>query len=181
MYMSFTYVAALLQARLALGTGSIGVLIAFFGIGGIAFVLVARHLVRWSREGSRARLGGGLLGVGFMLLMSVSFVLISGFALFILGLGFFMLHNTLQVRATHMARDATGTALSLFSATFFLAQALGAGFGGWSFDHVGASVSCGSSAAILAGLGFAMGWIADKQESAAERSRDHRWSRHIEP
>ena len=94
----------------------------------------------------------------------VAMRLVSGSALFILGLGFFMLHNTLQVRATHMAPEAPGAALSLFAATFFLAQAAGALIGGWSFDHLGAGVSCSASAAILVGLGFAMGWIADKQE-----------------
>jgi YNFM family putative membrane transporter len=165
MYASFTYVSAMLQERFALGTATIGSLIALFGMGGIVFVLIARHLIRGLAESRRAVLGGTLLGVGFMLLALVHSLFIVGSALFVLGLGFFMLHNVLQVRATHMAPDAPGTAISLFAANFFFAQAVGAMIGGWSFDHLGSSISCGSSAIVLAGLGVAIGWISHRQEA----------------
>jgi YNFM family putative membrane transporter len=164
MYLSFTYVAAMLQGRLTLGMAAIGLLIACFGVGGIVFVLFARYLVRRVTESRRGVLGGSLLAFGFLLLMLTRSTVVSGFALFILGLGFFMLHNTLQVRATHMAPDTPGAALSLFAGTFFLAQAAGAMIGGWSFDHLGASACLGASAVILAGLGFAVGWLADNQK-----------------
>jgi YNFM family putative membrane transporter len=167
MYMSFTYVAALLQSRLGLNMGAIGLMIALFGVGGITFVLAARCFVRQFAESWRAVFGGVLLGAGFLLLMLLHFTWAAGFALFILGLGFFMLHNILQVRATHMAPEARGAAISLFAATFFLAQALGAVIGGWSFDHLGISVVLGSSAAILATLGLAIGRIAANETDIA--------------
>ena len=129
-------------------------------------MLIARHLIRGLAESRRAVLGGALLGVGFMLLTLVRSPSIAGAALFILGLGFFMLHNVLQVRATHMAPDAPGTAISLFAATFFFAQALGAMIGGWAFDHLGSSLSCRSSAIVLAGLGASIGWISRRKEPA---------------
>jgi MFS transporter, YNFM family, putative membrane transport protein len=171
MYTSFTYVSAMLQKRFALGTATIGSLIALYGVGGIVFVLMARHVVRGVRESRRAVLGGALLGIGFLLLTFVHSPSTAGCALFILGLGFFMLHNVLQVRATHMAPDAPGTAISLFAATFFFAQAVGAMLGGWSFDHLGSSLSCGCSAIVLAGLGVAIGWISRRQELALRRSK----------
>jgi predicted MFS family arabinose efflux permease len=162
MYMSFTYVAALLKGRLSLSVAAIGLVIALFGVGGISFVLLARRFVENITERYRAVLGGSLLFVGFGMLMLVSSRLIAGCAMFVLGLGFFMLHNILQVRTITMAPDAPGTAMSLFAATFFLAQAMGATVGGWSFDHLGPSVSCGASAVILAGLGVTVGRMANK-------------------
>ena len=163
-YASFTYVSAMLHGRFALGTAMIGLLIGLFGVGGIVFVLTVRRLIRRLKESRRAVLGGTLLGVGFMALTLVRSLFIAGSAIFALGLGFFMLHNVLQVRATHMAPDAPGTAISLFAASFFLAQAVGVMIGGWTFDHLGASTSCYSSAALLAGLGLAVGWISHRQE-----------------
>ena len=42
-----------------------------------------------------------------------------------LGLGYYMLHNTLQTRATEMAPQARAAAVSAFAFSFFLGQALG--------------------------------------------------------
>jgi MFS transporter, YNFM family, putative membrane transport protein len=168
-YASFTYVSAMLHGRFALGTAMIGLLIGLFGVGGIVFVLIVRRLIRRLRESRRAALGGILLGVGFVVLTLGRSLFIVGAAIFALGLGFFMLHNVLQVRATHMAPDTPGAAISLFAASFFSAQALGVTIGGWSFDHLGASTLCYSSAALLAGLGLAMGWISHRQETGDRR------------
>jgi predicted MFS family arabinose efflux permease len=159
MYMSFTYVAALLHERTMLDAARIGLLIALFGAGGFAFVLMARPIVKRTRESPRALLGGALSCLGFLLLMGAGSALVAGGALFILGLGFFMLHKILQARAAAMAPDAAGAAMSLFAATFFLAQAVGAMIGGWSFDHLGASTCCSISAALFAALGAVTGYV----------------------
>ncbi|MGK2911791.1 MAG: MFS transporter [Sphingobium sp.] len=164
-YMSFTYVSALLHQRLALGVAAIGLLIAFFGLGGIAFVLAARAVVRTVSESHRAVSGGCLMGTGFLLLAVVNSPVGAGFALFVLGAGFFLFHNILQVRATTMAPSSPGAAISLFSATFFASQAIGALIGGWLFDHLGASVCCVASAVMLMGLSVAISWKA-RSESA---------------
>ena len=44
---------------------------------------------------------------------------------FTAGLGFYMLHNTLQVQATQMAPQARGTAVTLFACLLFLGQSTG--------------------------------------------------------
>ena len=44
---------------------------------------------------------------------------------FCAGLGFYMLHNTLQVQATQMAPEARGTAVTLFACLLFLGQSAG--------------------------------------------------------
>jgi len=55
-----------------------------------------------------------------------------------LGLGFYMLHNTVQTKATEMAPQSRGTALALYSSGWALGQASGvAAMGlavGW-FDY----------------------------------------------
>jgi MFS transporter, YNFM family, putative membrane transport protein len=46
-----------------------------------------------------------------------------------IGLGFYMLHNTLQVNATQMAPEARGLAVSLFAFFLFTGQSLGVALG----------------------------------------------------
>lgn len=155
-YMTFTYASALLHQRFTTSAAIVGLLIALFGIGGVIFVLAARPLTAKLSEANRARLGGSLMAGGFLFFGMARSPLAAGAALLILGFGFFMFHNILQVMATKMAPDAMGSAISLFAATFFLSQAAGALIGGWFFDRLGAWASCGISACVLTGLGFAM-------------------------
>ena len=41
------------------------------------------------------------------------------------GLGFYMLHNTLQINATQMAPERRGAAVAAFAASFFIGQSVG--------------------------------------------------------
>jgi predicted MFS family arabinose efflux permease len=46
-------------------------------------------------------------------------------AVVVLGMGYYTMHGTLQTRATELAPQARGTAISLFAFFFFLGQATG--------------------------------------------------------
>ena len=46
-------------------------------------------------------------------------------AVIVLGMGYYTMHGTLQTRATELAPQARGTAISLFAFFFFLGQATG--------------------------------------------------------
>lgn len=157
LFMSFTYIAVLLHERLGLGPAAAGLMIGCFGIGGMVFVLNARRIVARCEEAWRARLGGLLAGSDFLLLVLARAPLPAAAGLAILGFGFMMLHNIFQVRATHMALDAPGSVMSLFSAAFFLSQALGAAFGGWAITHLSVKTLCGLSAILLPALGLFIG------------------------
>lgn len=166
-YMSLTYAATMLQRQLAIGLASAGLVIGFFGLGGIFFALFAQNFVSWWPSDRRAILGGTLAAVGLALLILARTPVSAAICMFCAGLGFFTLHNTLQVRATSMAPDMPAAAVSLFAATFSLAQAIGAALGGWAYDRFGPSLSCGASATMLFGLGMAIS-RADKRCRAVE-------------
>ncbi|MDD3650950.1 MAG: hypothetical protein PHC73_05620, partial [Immundisolibacter sp.] len=72
------------------------------------------------------------------------------------GLGFYMLHNTLQVNATQMAPQARGAEVSIFAASFFMGQAAGVTLTGWLTTHIGsaAAIGIGGVALLCIGLGF---------------------------
>ena len=59
-------------------------------------------------------------------------------AIFVLfGLGFYMLHNCIQLHVTDLSQTARGTALSMHSCAFFFGQALGPIYYGFAFGHSG--------------------------------------------
>jgi predicted MFS family arabinose efflux permease len=55
----------------------------------------------------------------------------------LLGFGFYMLHSTLQTKATELAPGARGTAVSLFAFMLFLGSATGTGALGLAIEAVG--------------------------------------------
>ncbi len=70
------------------------------------------------------------------------------------GYGFYMLHNTLQTRATEMAPMARGAGVSFFAFCLFAGQALGAALFGQAMVALGyVPVILGAGVALL-GLGW---------------------------
>jgi predicted MFS family arabinose efflux permease len=55
-----------------------------------------------------------------------------------IGLGFYMLHNTLQTNATQMTPEARGTAVALFSSALYVGQTAGVAIGALIIDRFGA-------------------------------------------
>ena len=74
-----------------------------------------------------------------------------------IGLGFYMLHNTLQVNATQMTPQARGTAVSIFSSALYLGQSLGIAAGALLIDRAGGPAIFMIAALLLPMLGF---WFA---------------------
>jgi MFS transporter, YNFM family, putative membrane transport protein len=119
------YLASSLTDRFGMSTVGAGLVVAGFGVGGLAYSFSVKKLVARIGELGILLLGGGLLGLAF-----VSIGLMSNWQtivplVVVLGTGFYTMHGTLQTRATEMAPEARGAAISLFAFCFFLGQALG--------------------------------------------------------
>lgn len=150
----FAYAGSALGVRFGLDLTVIGALLATFGLGGFAYVLTAGRLVTALGERGLAGGGGTILASGFLLFALAPMVEIAAVAIGLLGLGFYMLHGTLQTRATQMAPEARGLAVSAFAASFFLGQSIGAWAGGQVFDHFGPVALFGGAAPGLLWLGW---------------------------
>jgi predicted MFS family arabinose efflux permease len=71
-------------------------------------------------------------------------------ACLIAGMGFYMLHNTLQTCATQLSVTARGTAVSMFVCALFLGQAIGVALAAWFIDrHSAASWFAVAGPALL--------------------------------
>jgi predicted MFS family arabinose efflux permease len=90
------------------------------------------------------------------------------------GVGFYMLHNTLQINATQMAPERRGAAVAAFASCFFLGQALGVAAAGVGLSVVGTRVVLAACAALVVLIGLRFGRARRLRDveasSAASRS-----------
>ena len=149
------HVAHLLEAR---GAGSIreaGFVIAGAAIGGVIYAVSVRPILAILRgQMNMIRVGGLIAGAG-LALVAVSLTWPQEMAAFvILGIGFYMIHNSLQTPATELAPTARGAAVSLHAFFLFSGQASGPPLFGAGFAHLGSVATIGIAAATMAALGF---------------------------
>jgi predicted MFS family arabinose efflux permease len=93
--------------------------------------------------------GGFLIAAAYVELAVIPVWWLAPFATAAIGLGFYMLHNTLQTNATQMTPEARGTAVAVFSSAIFVGQTAGVGVGSLLIDRLGAvPLFLGTAAAI---------------------------------
>jgi predicted MFS family arabinose efflux permease len=133
----FTYFGAYLRERFAVDYASIGLIVACFGIGGIVYTLSARRLLPHLGERGFAIAGGALLCAAFLGALfatpKIGFALVSTLS----GIGFYLLHGTLQTRATQMAPESRGMAVAIFASCLFIGASLGVALGGLIVETLG--------------------------------------------
>jgi len=154
MFGSFAFVGAYLHSQFGLSFGATGALLAIYGAGGLSYTFLAKRLVSRLGEGGLSWAGGLLMGVALAGIAFAPNPAAAGFAIFIAGLGFYMLHNTLQTNATQMAPDARGAAVAFFASSLFLGQAAGVGINASLIDRYGAAPGLMLSAVGLPLVGW---------------------------
>ena len=138
MFGAFAYVGADLHLRFGLRFTLVGLMVGFFGIGGLIYAGTVKQLVGWLGQPGLAANGGIILGLAFLLLALAPVWWIAPLAVSMIGLGFYMLHNTLQTNATQMTPQARGTAVGLFSSALYVGQTAGVAIGAVVIDRIGA-------------------------------------------
>jgi YNFM family putative membrane transporter len=150
----YSFVGADLRERFQIGYDLIGLIVSGFGLGGLFYAAAAPVLVRRLGERGLALSGGLVLAAAFALIGFVPRALAAAPATILAGLGFYMLHNTLQTNATQMAPEARSLSVALFASCFFLGQAVGVGLGAPVFDYIGGAPLFLIAGAVLAAVGF---------------------------
>jgi predicted MFS family arabinose efflux permease len=149
--------ASHLHLSLGLSLSWSGAIVGLFGMGGVLYMLLARHLIRRFGQQGLVLIGGFVVGLCTLVLAFTPHWLPAVPASLFAGFGFFMFHNTMQANATQMAPAARGTAVSMFASFLFLGQSLGvvlaASLIGWV--GTGAVVALGGLMMALEGVFFA--------------------------
>ena len=140
MWGAFAYIGADLKLRFGFSLTLVGLTVACFGVGGLI-------LCRDGRSSSSA--GSGQTGLAICRRLRARAPAMSSsrsgrpggsrpIAVVAIGLGFYMLHNTLQTNATQMTPEARGTAVAMFSSALYVGQTAGVATGGLVIDRFGA-------------------------------------------
>jgi len=135
---AFAYIGAHLRLRFDLSYTLIGLSVGCFGLGGLTYAGLVKLLVMRLGQVRLAVFGGFIIAAGYLVLSSAPAWWLAPVATVLIGLGFYMLHNTLQTNATQMTPQARGTAVAVFSSAIFIGQTVGVFAGSLLIDRLGA-------------------------------------------
>ena len=156
--------ASHLHRSLGLSLSLAGGIVALFGLGGMLYMAVGRHLIRRFGQQGLVLFGGAIVGVSALVLAYTLHWAPALPASLLAGFGFFMFHNTMQAIATQMAPQARGTAVSLFSSSLFLGQSIGVVLAASLIDRVGTSAMIAAGGAVMALEGVYFAWVLRRRD-----------------
>jgi predicted MFS family arabinose efflux permease len=137
---AYSFLGAYFKLRFDLSFTAIGLLLAGYGVGGLLYSWSAGWLVREMGERKLVAAGGLLAGVLFPTLALAPHWAYAIPCTIGLGVAFYLLHNTVQTKATEVAPDARGAAVAMYASAWALGQASGVAAVGMAvrwFDYPG--------------------------------------------
>jgi predicted MFS family arabinose efflux permease len=102
-----------------------GLVLGAFGIGGILYGFSVRRIVQAFGVRRMCALGSVAVALVYATLVWLPGWWWHALAMVVCGVGYYMLHNSLQIEATELAPAARGSAVALFACGFFIGQGLG--------------------------------------------------------
>jgi predicted MFS family arabinose efflux permease len=156
LYGSFAFLVSHLHQVHNLPLSSAGEVVMLFGVGGVLFAVSANHLVKRLGESGLSKWGGMLVAASYLTIAVASEWWWAIPASFTAGLGFYMLHNTLQINATQMAPERRGAAVAAFASCFFLGQSVGVAIDGLLIPAIGTTgvIVLGGAGVLTLSLAF---------------------------
>lgn len=161
---ALTFVPTHLHRAYGLPLTAAGFVVMLFAVGGFAYATVSPLLVRRLGEPGLATGGGIVLALCFAGIAFGTTPLVAVAGCLAAGLGFYMLHNTLQVNATQMAPENRGSSLALFACILFVGHAIGVTLAGRLAERFGTACVIAGSGILL--LALALGFAAALQRKA---------------
>jgi predicted MFS family arabinose efflux permease len=136
-YGALAFAAYHAYKRFGVSLGASGSLLVAFASGGLIFSAIAVRLLPRIGQGGLVLAGGIFLSAGYLGLAFAPGFAFAVPCVVVLGVGLYMLHNTLQMHATQMAPEARGGALALFATCLFTGQSAGVWLASHAIDAVG--------------------------------------------
>jgi len=134
---SMAYFGAYLRQVHHLDYSLIGLTLSAYGVGGLCYVASVNWLVPKLGERGLATAGGAVMAIALFVLAYAPSWWIAFVAFFFAGFGFYLIHNTMQTRATELSVHARGAAMSLWAFMLFMGQGVGVFVFGVLVDNYG--------------------------------------------
>jgi len=122
---AYSFLGPFLTLKFDLSLTLIGLALAGFGVGGVLYTLTVGPLLRALGQRGLVTWGGALCLAFYAVATLTPAWQIAMPCTVGLGFAFFMLHNTIQTKATEMAPQARGAAVSIYSGFWSFGQAMG--------------------------------------------------------
>lgn len=158
--------ASHLHRSLGLSLSVAGAIVALFGLGGVLYMAVGRHMIRRFGQQGLVLVGGVLVGLCALVLAWTPHWLPALPASLLAGFGFFMFHNTMQANATQMAPGARGTAVSLFASFLFLGQSAGVVVAAALIGRLGSGAVVALGGLVMAAEGVFFAWALRQRDAS---------------
>ena len=134
---AYSFLGAFLKQRFDLSLTLIGGILAGYGIGALLYTVVVRRLLLLLGQRSMIVWGGSICFGCYVVMMLTPIWLAAVPCTIALGFAFYMLHNTIQTKATEMSPEARATGVALYSGSWALGQAIGVAAMGVAISLVG--------------------------------------------
>lgn len=163
----FPFVSVLLERRDAGGPAEAGLVLGGFAVGGLLYALVlVRPMMRLLGTSRMVGAGGVLCAAAILAVAVAHDWRLMAAATPVLGLGFYMMHNSFQTQVTELSAEARGSATALHACFFFIGGALGPALVGAGFAVLGEVGTLAVCAATCAVLGPVAGLILARTDPA---------------
>jgi predicted MFS family arabinose efflux permease len=162
----FPYVAVLLQAGGEPRAAIAGLVVAAFAVGGMAYSLSVRPLLRWFSQKQMMIAGGALAAVGLITVAPVPAWPIQALAFGSMGCGFYMLHASIQVYVTEFAPAARSSAVAFHTFSFFIGAGISPILYGIGIERLGTFTTLAAAAVGMAVLGVVSAQLLAKHRPA---------------
>lgn len=131
---TLAFMPSRLVGHFGLSVSQAGGAMVLYGASGLLYSQLARQALALMGEKGLAWCGGALIAGGLSTLALADAAPLGVAACGFTGLGFYMMHNTLQTQGTQMAPQARSMAVTLFACTLFFGQTLGVALVARSLD-----------------------------------------------
>jgi len=155
---AYSFLGAFLKIKFDLSLTVIGAILACYGAGGVLYTMLVGPLLRRLGQPGLVTWGAALCAGTFVLIVATPLWPVTVVGTCALGFTFYMLHNTVQIKATEMAPEARGAAVAIYASFWALGQAVGVAVMGVVIGFLGYTVSILAFAAGFAALGLWMRW-----------------------
>jgi len=152
------FIAGMVLLHGAAGSSEAGITIGTFAIGGVAFGFLVRRILATLGPWHMLRAGGALAGFALMATaLPLHWSVIAGL-FFVVGFGFYMFHNTIQLHVTELMPSARGASVSTGAFFFMCGQALGPVLWAPVAEHVGYAVLFVAAGVGTIAMGLLVAW-----------------------
>ena len=150
----FPYVAVLLLAGGEPRASIAGVVVAAFAVGGMMYSFSVGRLLRWFGQKKVMMVGGAFTSIALAIVGFGPPWPVQAAAFALMGLGFYMLHASIQVYVTELAPATRSSAVAFHTFSFFVGGGLSPLVYGASIANLGPPLTLGVAAIAMLAIGI---------------------------